>query len=71
MFEWDEFKRAKNLARHGFDFDICVELFDGVMLTRPSERNGEARLLSICEWRGRHLAIVWVWGVATPEGSFR
>jgi uncharacterized DUF497 family protein len=61
MFEWDELKRARNLARHRFDFDICVELFDGPMMTRFSPRSGEMRFLSVCQWRDRYLAVVWTW----------
>jgi uncharacterized DUF497 family protein len=28
-FEWDDDKRLTNLAKHGFDFQRAVELFDG------------------------------------------
>jgi uncharacterized DUF497 family protein len=29
QFEWDETKRASNVAKHGIDFISAVELFDG------------------------------------------
>ena len=62
MFEWNEAKREANLARHQFDFSICVELFDGRdMVSRPSPRNGEERFVSIVRWRDRYLAVVWMW----------
>ena len=62
MFEWDSNKRESNFLRHGFGFEICVELFDGrPMLTRSSPRAGENRRVSICVWRDRYLAVVWTW----------
>ena len=44
-FEWDETKRAANLAKHGIDFVDALEMFAAPMLVRSDERKdyGEPR----------------------------
>jgi uncharacterized DUF497 family protein len=60
MFEWDPNKRESNFLRHGLDFGLCDELFDGrPMLTRSSPQQGEKRKLSICAWEGRIVTVIW------------
>jgi hypothetical protein len=44
-FEWDEAKRAANLAKHGIDFVDALEMFAAPMFVRSDERKdyGEPR----------------------------
>src|SRR5882762_2286902 len=42
-FEWDNQKRELNLAKHGIDFDSAIEVFDGPIILRRSDRNNEER----------------------------
>jgi uncharacterized DUF497 family protein len=37
-FEWDEAKRAANLAKHGIDFIDALEMFAAPMFVRSDER---------------------------------
>jgi uncharacterized DUF497 family protein len=41
-FEWDEAKRAANIAKHGFDFLQAKRVFDGPVHTAPSPRGGKS-----------------------------
>jgi uncharacterized DUF497 family protein len=45
-FEWDEAKRAANLAKHGVDFALVVRVFEGetVEILDTSADYGEARI---------------------------
>ena len=61
-FEYDDEKCAANIHKHGFDFDICDELFDGrPMISRPSPRGGEMREVSVCIWQARFVAVIGTW----------
>jgi uncharacterized DUF497 family protein len=61
-FEWDEDKRAANVARHGIDFLDAGLLFDGrPVATRASPRGGEARWMSTGLLDGRYVTVVWTW----------
>jgi hypothetical protein len=61
-FEWDETKRLKNLKAHDLDFDDATEMFDGrPILTVPSFRNNEVRLVSVAKIGGKLHAVVWTW----------
>ena len=48
-FEWDEDKNRENLEKHGLDFAIAAELFDGPMWIGPDHRfdYGEQRFIGI------------------------
>jgi uncharacterized DUF497 family protein len=47
-FEWDENKRASNLAKHGIDFVDAIQVFvDPNRIEFESERNGEKRLQTL------------------------
>jgi uncharacterized protein len=60
VFEWDEAKAEQNLAKHGLRFVDAVDVFDGrSVITRPSEKNGEARYVTIAKLDGRFVAVVW------------
>ena len=61
-FTWDESKRLANIVKHGLDFIIAVELFDGRgMISAQSPRDEEMRFVSVCEWRSRYIAVIWTW----------
>jgi uncharacterized DUF497 family protein len=61
-FEYDDEKCAANIEKHGFDFDICHELFDGrPMISKPSPKAGELRHVSVCAWEARFVAVIWTW----------
>jgi len=59
-FEWDETKRAANLAKHGLDLLRGTVLFDGrPRYTYASPRLGEQRFVSIAPVGDEFLALVW------------
>lgn len=62
IFEWDEAKREKVLARRGIDFlDLAGGLFDGrPVITMPSRRGEEERFITIGLIEDRAFALVWV-----------
>jgi uncharacterized DUF497 family protein len=47
-FEWDDSKRAANLAKHGLDLLRAAMLFDGrPVFTRSSQRGDELRFVTV------------------------
>ncbi len=59
-FEWDERKRHRNIAKHGFDFLQADELFEGPHVFVPSRRNQpEERFLAIGKVAGRWATVVY------------
>ncbi|MGL5116041.1 MAG: BrnT family toxin [Beijerinckiaceae bacterium] len=59
-FEWDEGKAAANLQKHGLRFIDVVELFDGrPSVTKPSDKNGEMRYVTITMLENRLIAVIW------------
>nr|WP_142250295.1 BrnT family toxin [Bradyrhizobium sp. UNPF46] len=46
-FEWDEGKNNSNLVKHGIDFEDAIEVFEGPLLLRRSDRHNEERWLAI------------------------
>jgi uncharacterized protein len=59
-FEWDEKKRAINLAEHGLDLIDATRLFDGrPVFTYPSPRHGEERFVTVGQLTNRFFAVVW------------
>lgn len=59
-FEWDEKKRALNLAEHGLDLIDATPLFDGrPVFTYPSPRHGEERFVTVGQLMNRFFAVVW------------
>jgi uncharacterized protein len=63
-FEWDEDKRAGNVARHGIDFLRAGLLFDGrPVVTRASPRGDEARWMSTGLIDDTYVTVVWTWRV--------
>jgi uncharacterized DUF497 family protein len=62
-FTWDEAKRDWVLAERGIDFlRVAFALFDGrSLLTVPTPRDDEDRLLSVGLIEGKFFAVVWTW----------
>jgi uncharacterized DUF497 family protein len=59
-FEWDENKRAINLAERGLDLIDATPLFDGrPVFTYPSPRHGEERFVTVGLSANRFFAVVW------------
>ena len=59
-FEWDEKKRAINLADHGLDLIEATKLFDGrPVFTYPSPLHGEERFVTVGLLTNRFFAVVW------------
>ncbi|MGQ0446356.1 MAG: BrnT family toxin [Beijerinckiaceae bacterium] len=60
LFEWDETKREANLKKHGFDLLDAVHLFDGrPVVTYPSPRNSEERVVTVGILAETFVAVVW------------
>jgi uncharacterized DUF497 family protein len=58
---YDPDKRAKNLVKHGLDFDDAPKVFAGPALTLPDERQdyGEIRYLTYGLLDDRMVMVVW------------
>lgn len=65
-FEWDEVKRAHNVATLDIDFEDAIAIWQGVVLQRRSDRRGEERYTAFGIMSGRVIAVVW-----TPRGDRR
>lgn len=61
QFEWDESKRAANIAKHGIDFVDAPEMFQGPMFIRLDERRnyGELRWQGLGLVQGRVVAVAY------------
>lgn len=61
QFEWDETKRAANIAKHGIDFVDAPEMFQGPMFIRLDERRnyGELRWQGLGLVQGRVVAVAY------------
>ena len=68
-FEWDERKRARNLAKHGVDFVRATLIFDGPTVTRVDTRvpYGEERIQVIGMAGGTFLTVV----ITLRQGAIR
>ncbi|MEO0680654.1 MAG: BrnT family toxin [Pseudomonadota bacterium] len=55
IFEWDEAKRAANLAKHGVDFADAARLEWGAAVPVPDHRRdyGERRVIALVPLDGR------------------
>ena len=58
-FEWDNQKRELNLAKHGIDFDSAIEVFDGPIILRRSDRNNEERWTALAYSDDRLVVVVF------------
>ena len=63
QFEWDEFKRLRNIDRHGLDFYNARTLFDGrEVYTALSQYPEETRFVSTALFNdGKFYSVVWTW----------
>ena len=62
MFQWDEPKRAANLAKHGVDFFRAVQIFRGSYVEGKDPRfTLEERWLAVGEARGQSYVVAFVW----------
>ena len=66
MFEWDENKRLKNIAKHGIDFADVVNMYKGFIIREPVTKNdyGEERFINIGLLNGLEIAVI-----TTPRGD--
>lgn len=59
MFEWDEAKRAGNIAKHGVDFaDVARFDWEGAVAS-PDPRQAEHRLIALGRIDGRLYVCVY------------
>jgi uncharacterized protein len=58
-FEWDEDKKNSNLVKHGIDFEDAIEIFDGPLLVRRSDRQNEERWVAIGSLEERLIAVAF------------
>jgi uncharacterized protein len=60
-YQWDTYKAATNLRKHGIDFADSVSVFsDGLGITMPDERFDEERFITIgMDAFGRVLVVVY------------
>lgn len=58
-FEWDDQKREFNLAKHGLDFNSAIEVFDGPIILRRSDRNNEERWTALGYSDNRLIVVVF------------
>lgn len=68
IFEWDQTKSDKNLAKRGFDFAYASRIFDGDVLEWEDTRRdyGERRVVAIGEVDEEIYVVVY-----TPRGRVR
>jgi uncharacterized DUF497 family protein len=60
IFEWDENKRETNRQKHNLDLIDAQYLFDGrPVVTYPSPRGNEPRLVTIGAVGPKFYAVVW------------
>jgi uncharacterized DUF497 family protein len=62
MFEWDEYKRLKNLEKHKLDFLAVRLLFDGRQtITTESNSPIETRYVTTAIIDGKFYTVIWTW----------
>lgn len=61
QLEWDEAKRAANLAKHGIDFVDALEMFAAPMFVKSDERKdyGEPRWQGLGTVQGRLMVVAY------------
>ncbi|MDZ4760243.1 MAG: BrnT family toxin [Alphaproteobacteria bacterium] len=61
MFEWDETRRAENLASQGIDFVRAARMFGNPVLVREDTRqfHGETRFITVGHANGCFMVVVW------------
>ncbi len=63
MFEWDEAKRLANIAKHGVDFALVPEIFEGDYVESEDVRDskGETRWRALGTFEGRYYVVAFTW----------
>lgn len=59
MYEWDKYKRAANLAKHGVDFSVVDEIDLSAGMTEKHVVRAEVRFRTVTYFRGRAHVIIW------------
>lgn len=59
QFEWDEQKRARTLKERYLDFLDAAEALLSPHLEMPSDRDGELRVLALCQASQRIIAVIY------------
>ncbi|MEI6730177.1 MAG: BrnT family toxin [Pseudomonadota bacterium] len=60
MFEWNEEKRLKNIAKHAIDFIAACSIFDGRKIcTFTAKQENEERFATIGLIENRFIAVIW------------
>ena len=62
-FEWDEFKRASNLRKHGVDFLEAALIFEGATVEDIDDREDyeEERIIAFGQINGVVYRVVYTW----------
>ncbi len=58
-FEWDEEKRLRTLTERHIDFIDAANALLSPHLEMPSDRNGELRVLAVCQASQRVIAVIY------------
>ena len=59
-FEWDEDKNEANFAKHGFDFEHAIQIFDGPIRQHIDPRSwGEQRIVVTGQVRDEFITVVY------------
>jgi hypothetical protein len=63
VFEWDERKRRRSLAKHGIDFAALDQMFEADLVEEVDMRHdyGETRIKAIGEVNGVIVSVVYTW----------
>jgi uncharacterized DUF497 family protein len=57
-FEWDGVKNEANFAKHGFDFEHAIQIFDGPIREYIDPRPwGERRIVATGQVRGEFMVV--------------
>jgi len=58
-FEWGEDKNEENFAKHGFDFEHAIQIFDGPIRQYVDARPwGEQRIVATGRVKGKFITVV-------------
>lgn len=56
---WTPAKNDKTFAERGFDFEFATLIFEGRVVLRRSDRDGEARIQAIGVIDGRYYSVIY------------
>jgi len=58
-FEWHEDKNARNIAKHGIDFEDAIAIFDAPLFIRYGNPGGEERFVAVGMMADLEIAVVY------------